>query len=125
MSRLSPRTKTNARSLRKNMTNVERLLWGELRCRQLQGFKFRRQHPLGRYIVDFVCIELKLVIELDGGQHSEQQDYDERRSQWLGQRGFKVVRFWNNDVIENLEGVMERLCCCLPSSRPSPLKRMS
>ncbi|RLA21088.1 MAG: DNA (cytosine-5-)-methyltransferase [Gammaproteobacteria bacterium] len=120
MSRLSPRTKTNARSLRKNMTNVERLLWGELRCRQLQGFKFRRQHPLGRYIVDFVCIELKLVIELDGGQHSEQQDYDERRSQWLGQRDFKVVRFWNNDVIENLEGVMERLCCCLPPSQPSP-----
>jgi very-short-patch-repair endonuclease len=118
--RLSPKTKTNARSLRKNMTDVERLLWSKLRGSQLQDFKFRRQHPLGHYIVDFVCIELKLVVELDGGQHSDQKDYDERRSQWLGERGFKVVRFWNNDVIENLEGVMERLYSCLPPSQPSP-----
>jgi len=71
------------------------------------GFKFRRQAPIGRYIVDFVCFEQKLVIELDGGQHAVRQHYDHSRSEWLQSQGFKVLRFWNNDVMNNVEGVKE------------------
>lgn len=98
-----------ARTLRKNQTNVEQLLWKKLRNRQLLGHKFRRQFPIEPYIVDFVCLELKLIIELDGGQHAEQMDYDQQRSLYLQQRGFKVIRFWNNEIIENIEGVLEAL----------------
>jgi len=122
MQRLSSNTKTNARNLRKNMTDVERLLWSKIRGRQLQGFRFRRQHPIGRYIVDFVCIELKLIIELDGSQHNDQQQYDMKRSQWLQIKGYKTIRFWNNDVVENLEGVLQTIYNNLPPSQPSPLK---
>lgn len=96
-----------AKTLRKNQTDVEQLLWRQLRNRQLCQQKFRRQFPVDPYIVDFVCLELKLIIELDGGQHADQIEYDEKRSLFLGQRGFKVLRFWNNDVIENMEGVLE------------------
>jgi len=96
-----------AKSLRKNQTDVEQLLWRQLRNRQLCQQKFRRQFPVDPYIVDFVCLELKLIIELDGGQHADQIHYDDKRSLFLGQRGFKVLRFWNNDVIENMEGVLE------------------
>jgi very-short-patch-repair endonuclease len=96
-----------ARVLRKNQTNAEQLLWKHLRKRQLLGQKFRRQFPIEPYIVDFVCLELKLIIELDGGQHAEQMDYDQQRSLYLEQRGFKVIRFWNNEMFENIEGVLE------------------
>ena len=120
MQRLSPNTKTNARNLRKNMTDVERLLWSKIRGRQLRGFRFRRQHPIGRYIVDFVCIELKLIVEMDGGQHGDQQQYDMNRTQWLQTKGYKVIRFWNNDVIDDLEGVMQAIYNHLPPSQPSP-----
>ena len=98
-----------ARLLRKNQTDVERLLWKHLRNRQLENQKFRRQLPIEPYLVDFACIELKLIIELDGGQHADQIDYDEQRSLFLEQRGFKVLRFWNNEVIENLTGVLEAI----------------
>ncbi|MGJ0515835.1 MAG: endonuclease domain-containing protein [Methylomicrobium sp.] len=98
-----------ARILRKNQTNVEQLLWKRLRNRQLLGQKFRRQFPIEPYIVDFVCLELKLIIELDGGQHAEQMDYDQQRSRYLEQRGFNMIRFWNNEIIENIEGVLETL----------------
>ena len=99
--------KTKARELRKNPTEVERKLWKYLRLRQLGGYKFRRQQPLGSYIVDFVYLEKKLIVELDGGQHSIQINYDAKRTEWLETHGFRVLRFWNNDVLEEIEIVKE------------------
>ncbi|MGA2467088.1 MAG: DUF559 domain-containing protein [Thermodesulfobacteriota bacterium] len=96
-----------AKTLRKNNTDVERLLWEHLKARQLEGVKFRRQQPIGRYIVDFVSFEKNIVIEIDGGQHSVGKDRDEERDNWLGVQGFKVLRFWNNKIIQNIEGVLE------------------
>ena len=96
-----------ARSLRKNQTDVEQLVWKHLRNRELYNYKFRRQFPIEPYVADFACLELKLIIELDGGQHACQINYDEQRSLFLEQRGFKVLRFWNNDVIENTVGVLD------------------
>src|SRR5262249_7534924 len=91
-----------ARRLRRSVTVVERLLWRRLRDRQLDGHKFRRQHPLGPYVLDFFCEARKLVIEIDGGQHADQVQHDERRTRWLEERGCRVIRFWNNDVTGNL-----------------------
>jgi very-short-patch-repair endonuclease len=96
-----------ARLLRKNQTDVEQLLWKQLRNRRFYNYKFRRQYPIEPYIVDFACLELKLIIELDGGQHANQKDYDDQRSLFLEKQGFKVIRFWNNDVIQNTDGVLE------------------
>ncbi|MBI4332316.1 MAG: endonuclease domain-containing protein [Chloroflexi bacterium] len=96
-----------ARTLRREQTDAERLLWSRLRRKQLDGFKFRRQQPIGRYVVDFVCFERKLIVELDGGQHDEARQRDEERTAWLNKEGFRVLRFWNNDVFGNLEGVWE------------------
>ena len=98
-----------ARSLRQNQTDVEHLLWQKLRNRQLVNVKFRRQFPIDPFIVDFACLELKLIIELDGSQHFDQAHYDNERSLYLAQRGFKVIRFWNNEVINNIEGVLEKI----------------
>ena len=95
-----------ARRLRKEMTDAERALWARLRRRQLNGFPFRRQYPLGRYIVDFVCLAQRLVIELDGGQHSVQQDYDAKRTAWLEKQGYRVIRFWDNDVLLETDTVV-------------------
>ena len=111
----------NARALRKNQTDTERWLWQKLRNRQLLNLKFRRQVPIGNYIVDFVCLELKLIIELDGSQHIEQADYDARRTAYLEQLGFRVIRFWNNEVLNNGEGVLERIYqVAHPHPNPSP-----
>ena len=96
-----------ARDLRKDLTIAERTLWKHLRLRQLIGHKFRRQSPIGPYIVDFVCFEKGLIIELDGGQHSEQQGYDSERTTWLESQGFRVIRFWNDRVVREIEGVKE------------------
>jgi very-short-patch-repair endonuclease len=96
-----------ARELRNNATDVERLLWRRVRNSQLEGVKFRRQQPIETYIVDFVSFEKKIVIELDGGQHTEHQHYDVHRDDCLKANGFCVLRFWNNDVLENIEGVLE------------------
>ena len=113
-----------ARTLRKQSTHAEKLLWRHLRSKQLQGVKFRRQQPIGKYIVDFVCFPHKLVIELDGGQHSLPSEHlkDQRRDVWLQAQGFKVLRFWNNDVLGNIEGVMETIFVEVlgASSSPSP-----
>ena len=98
-----------ARSLRKNKTDVKQLVWKYLRNRQQYNYKFRRQFPIEPYVVDFACLELKLIIELDGGQHANRINYDDQRSSFLEQRGFKVIRFWNNDVTENTEGVLEAI----------------
>ena len=96
-----------ARKLRQNATRQEHKLWKELRNSQFSNFKFRRQYPIGHYIVDFVCIEKLLIIEIDGGQHNEDACifYDCERTKYLNSRGFKVIRFWNSDVDKNLEGV--------------------
>ncbi len=109
-----------ARKLRKEQTDAERRLWWNLRNRQLDGWKFRRQFPIGDYIVDFVCIDAKLIIELDGGQHSEQGDYDEQRTRKLEKDGFVVLRFWNNDVLTNSEGVIEEILRMLHPTDTSP-----
>ncbi|WP_040670237.1 endonuclease domain-containing protein [Rhodanobacter fulvus] len=112
-----------ARGLRRSMTDVEQLLWRHLRNRHLSGWKFRRQHEVGRYIVDFVCTETMLVVELDGGQHAEQTDYDEHRTQYLQSMGYRVLRFWNNDVLANIESVLEVILDAVasPAPHPSPL----
>jgi very-short-patch-repair endonuclease len=96
-----------ATDLRNNSTDAERLLWRHLRNRQLEGVKFRRQQPIEAYIVDFVSFEKMVVVELDGGQHTENAEYDEQRSDCLHKNGFTVLRFWNNEVFENIEGVLE------------------
>ena len=117
------RLRARARELRKNPTDAERLLWQRLRYWQIDGCKFRRQQPLGRYIVDFICLEKRLVIEVDGGQHVHQADYDKERDGWLRDQGFAFLRFWNNDVIENMDGVTEVIAENLKSTpflNPSP-----
>ena len=98
---------SSARELRRHATEAEKLLWARLRGRQIEGVKFRRQQPIGPYVVDFVSFEKKLIIELDGGQHKNQKDDDEKRGTWFEQRGFRVFRFWNSDIFENLEGVLK------------------
>jgi very-short-patch-repair endonuclease len=94
----------NARQLRKNMTDAECALWRLLRQRQINGLRFRRQVPIDHYIVDFACLEARLVIEVDGGQHFESET-DKRRDAYLQVQGFRVLRFWNNDVLSNPDGV--------------------
>lgn len=96
-----------ARTLRKGQTDAENLLWRHLRGKQLEGFKFRRQQFIGNYIVDFVCLEKSLILEIDGGQHAVRQDRDIDRDNWLMHEGFKILRFWNNEVLQNIEGVLE------------------
>ena len=107
--RIKPRILKNARQLRKPLTPPETLLWSRLRNRQLGGFKFRRQHPIGRYIVDFCCTETKLVIELNGDSHAEQEEYDRKRTQEIVERGYHELRFSNRDVFKNLDGVLEMI----------------
>jgi very-short-patch-repair endonuclease len=97
-----------ARRLRSDMTEAEKKLWYALRRDQLNGLSFRRQHPVGPYVLDFYCPALRLAVELDGGQHGEDdtRSRDERRARWLASRGIEIARFWNNDVLGNLEGVL-------------------
>jgi len=109
--------------LRRNQTDVERLMWSNLRNRQLSGHKFRRQHRIGRYIADFACIEAGLVVEMDGGQHSGKDETD--RTRHFADRGFVVIRFWNNEFIENRDGVLQAILEMVrlaPSPQPSPPK---
>lgn len=93
--------------LRNNGTDAERLLWRHLRNSELEGIKFRRQQPIETYIVDFVSFDKRIVIELDGGQHADNMEYGEQRDACLRSNGFNVLRFWNSDVFENIEGVLE------------------
>lgn len=108
------------RTLRRNATETETLLWSRLRNRQLEGFKFRHQVWLGPFIADFYCKEAKLIIEVDGSQHSERAKYDHRRSEYLAQQGNRILRFWNNEVLENLDGVLIAIRAELLSRVPSP-----
>jgi very-short-patch-repair endonuclease len=100
---------TLAKNLRKRSPDAERLIWRHLRGKQLEGYKFRRQEPLGNYIVDFVCFSKKLIIEVDGGQHAIEADKDQERDNWLMSQGFKVLRFWSNEVLGNPEGIIESI----------------
>ena len=107
--------------MRNETTDAEKALWKVLRCRQVSGLKFRRQHPFGDYILDFVCLEEKLVIEVDGGQHGERTEYDEIRTQNLLTAGFCVLRFWNNEVLLEMEAVKERIGRAVQEkNNPSP-----
>ena len=101
--------RSRVQELRKNLTEAERKLWQHLRLRQLGGCKFRRQHPLGNYIVDFVCLEKRVVIEVDGGQHQAQVIYDTQRTTWIEQQGFRVLRFWDHEVMQSIEAVKEAI----------------
>jgi very-short-patch-repair endonuclease len=114
-----------ARQLRVNSTDAEYRLWRQIRNRQLKGCKFRRQMPVDHYIVDFVCAELKLIIEIDGGQHAEARLYDAERTEYLQSKEYQVVRFWNNEVLGNTDGVLERIAEILAQRKkeldaPSP-----
>jgi very-short-patch-repair endonuclease len=112
--------------LRRNVTDAERLLWQVLRNKQMAGFKFRRQHPFGDFILDFVCIDRKLVVEVDGGQHTENAKTDKARTERLMRSGFRVLRFWNHEVFGQLEAVKEKIWLELrvntePHPHPDPL----
>ena len=109
-----------ARRLRRTMTDAERRLWQGLRGRQMHGHKFRRQYPLCGYVVDFVCLEASLVIEADGGQHAEQTAYDEERTRKLEQSGFRMMRFWNDEILRNTEIVLETIFLALDTTPPQP-----
>jgi very-short-patch-repair endonuclease len=115
-----------ARELRRNPTDAERRLWRHLRQRQLDGHRFRRQVPIGPYVADFVCLERRLIVEVDGGQHAVEADRDEVRTAWLEGQRFSVLRFWNNDVLGETEGVLEaikrELERAAPPPRPSPAR---
>jgi very-short-patch-repair endonuclease len=98
-----------ARILRGNLTDAERRLWSRLRLKQIDGHRFRRQVSIGPYIADFVCLDAKLVIEVDGGQHSDAAEKDARRTALMEAQGFRVVRFWNHEVLGNTDGVLETI----------------
>jgi len=110
----------HARALRRNMTDAERRLWHQLRGRRFRGWKFRRQATVGRYIADFLCIEARLAVEIDGGQHSP--EIDRRRTAFLEAQDLKVLRFWNAEVLENMPGVLWTIdqALCAGTAYPSP-----
>jgi len=110
-----------AKELRSGQTMIEQRLWYHLRAHRFMGLKFKRQKPIGHYIVDFVCLEHRLIIEIDGGQHAEQTDYDQVRDDWLRREGYTVLRFWNNEVLQQMEGVLEQIRIAVLPSPPTPL----
>ncbi len=98
--------KQRSRNLRKNLTDAEQKLWQKLRNKQINDHKFRRQFVLGNYIVDFICLDKRLIVEVDGGQHMDNVDYDSQRDEWLKSQNFKVLRFWNNQVFNEIDSVL-------------------
>lgn len=113
---------TFARNMRSAPTDAESVLWRHLRAHRLGGYKFKRQQPLGKYIVDFVCFDRKIIVEVDGGQHNESPS-DRARDLWLRSQGFVVLRFWNNEVLLNAEGVVTWILGSLAPSASVPLPR--
>lgn len=109
-----------ARQLRDDQTLSEKRLWARLRARRLGGWKWKRQVPRGRYIVDFICAEAKLIVELDGGQHDERRAYDADRTAWLGTQGYRVIRFWNSAIVENIDGVTDAILAACGGEAPHP-----
>jgi very-short-patch-repair endonuclease len=116
--RTRARSLANARRLRSDMTEAEKRIWYLLRRRQFGGLNFRRQAPIDPYIVDFACLSIRLVIELDGGQHDADAEEDARRTAWLESQGYRVLRFWNNEVFENLDGVLQTISSACGASAP-------
>ena len=108
------------RRLRSEPTDAEHRLWQYLRGRQIEGCKFRRQHPFGDYILDFACLDRKLAVELDGSQHADRAEYDAERTKYLEKAGFRVLRFWNNEVFENIEGVVQVIIAALVECARTP-----
>ena len=117
---INKRKRDNARRLRKNPTDTERYMWNLLRNRALAGHKFRRQYVIGPYTCDFVCIDRQLIIEIDGGQHARQVEKDKARTTYLQAQGFRVIRFWNHEVLAETEAVMQRILNMVESDTPSP-----
>jgi len=121
------RNRDRARQLRREPTEAETFLWHELRGRAFKDLKFRRQYPLGNYIVDFVCLDLRLIIELDGGGHNEdaQRTYDAARDAWLRSQGFRILRYWNNEVFAEWEAIAQAIWKAVKGapSPPAPLPR--
>jgi very-short-patch-repair endonuclease len=115
---------SNAKSLRSNQTDAEARLWYHLRAHRFMGLKFKRQKPVGCYIADFVCCERRLIVEVDGGQHAEQAAYDRQRDAWLRSQGYTVLRFWNHDVMQQLEGVLEQIRRAVEPSPLAPLPQV-
>ncbi|GIL39207.1 endonuclease domain-containing protein [Roseiterribacter gracilis] len=113
------RPSERARALRRVATDVERSLWRRMRNRALAGCKFRRQLPIGPYFADFACVEAKLVVELDGSQHADAAAYDATRTAYMEAQGWRVLRFWNNEVMQNLDGVLVAIAAAL-NQEPSP-----
>ena len=114
--------KTLARKLRRDTTDAERLLWRHLRDRRLGGCKFRRQLEIEPYIVDFACLESKLIVEADGGQHTDQEKEDAARTEHLERLGYRILRFWNHEILNDIESVLDRILGCLKKSpHPIPL----
>ena len=107
------------KTLRQNMTDAEQLLWKHLRAHRMDGQKFRRQQPIGPYIVDFVHFGLRLIVEADGGQHVD-SDHDAARDAWLRSQGFALLRFWNNDILHHTDSVLEAIWAALQAQPPSP-----
>ena len=107
-----------ARKLRRNSTDVERQLWHRIRDKQIDEFRFRRRRPIGKYIVDFICLDAMLIVELDGGQHAGDAAYEQRRTAFLESLGYAVLRFWNNDLAKNISGVLETIREALLVTRP-------
>ncbi|HLD02035.1 MAG TPA: DUF559 domain-containing protein [Patescibacteria group bacterium] len=115
---------SKARSLRKNQTEAERFFWSKIRARQLSGYKFYRQYPIGRYIVDFYCPAKKLVVELDGSQHMKRKQYDQSRTEYLNKQSISVIRYWDNEVLKKTEEVLEGILRYLITSpQSSPYRR--
>jgi very-short-patch-repair endonuclease len=111
------------RRLRTQMTDAEVCLWWRLRRWQMDGYRFRRQVPKGPYILDFVCLKARLVIEVDGGQHATAVEVDNQRTIWLESQGFRVLRFWNNDVLRETNGVLETIRAALPTPLTRPPRK--
>lgn len=110
-----------ARKLRKNSTDAEHCLWQSLRNRQLLNHKFRRQYVIGNYIVDFICLDKKLIIELDGSQHMDNEIYDQKRTEYIEKHGFRVIRFCNDEVLIEIDAVLECVVQNINHPQPSPL----
>ena len=120
LSRSRERARVRARSLRATPTDAEALLWYHLRDRRLSDHKFRRQRPVGPYFADFACIEAKLIVGLDGGQHADAVVYDEDRTRFMEAQGYRVLRFWNNEVLTQTDAVRERILQALREGNPHP-----
>jgi very-short-patch-repair endonuclease len=114
----SKETLATSKRLRRELTDAERKLWGAIRGSRLEGAKFRRQQPIGPFIADFVCQERRLIIEADGGQHSDESN-DRRRTAFLKSKGYRVLRFWNNDILNNLDGVSQAIAAALSIPHPA------